>query len=905
MDLERARQEIRRLKSAAQISALNASRVSGPSPSRAGSAPEAPATLEAAAAAAAPEDPAAVAAPEDSASLVTPSTPAATEEMEALRAEVSVLQETKQRLSRLYFRQVEENRQRAQKLHELLGNLCEINSALDIDTLLARLAATVSNSLGFRIVLIRVREPGSTRLRARAFAGLDESERASLAAEDVMLEDFLSWLRDEYKVSRSYFISERQPFREQPIGGPPGVHEAGEWEWHTNDALFVPIYSRIGDLIAYFSLDDPEDRLVPSPESIELLEIFGNLAGVAIENARLQQQDERHSGEVEAAGRRMQEMHALKTDFISTVSHELRTPLTAIRAYVDTLLAAREEEIPFDQQQRFLRIINEESERLARLIESMLDLNRFDSGALKLSRQSVEVAEVLDEAVGLLLPVAKASQVDLKAQIDAADTQIDADRDQIKQLVLHLGNNAVKFTPVGGHVTLRLSADTRDVTLQVEDNGIGIPEPLLEKIFERFYQVDSSLVRRYGGTGLGLAICKSIVDWHGGRVFAESMPSQGSRFTVVLPRRSGPRVLVRTDLSSLAGTEDVLRMAIEMVAQVMNARVVSLLAPGGPDGDLVVHAALGLEERVVREAAIKPGRGVAGWVAEQHRPVCVSGPGDRPQGAGPGREGYRTGTFLSVPLEGENGLLGVLNVTDPVSEKPFDAEDCHLMLHLAERVSAALREPRASRDDRTANETVARSLRGAATDLDHGRDSASERVLLARAVARSLALPESEVGLVSFAASLHGAGMPKFDRRPRTDDALAAVEDDAPHTLSENDVEPLRPLESYGAVRDIALTQHEWWDGSGYPRGLQGHQIPMGGRILAVVDAFESMTVGKGGHPARTREESIRELRRLAGTQFDPEVVDAFEKAYREQERPRGEGATDSWEHASTTQGGE
>jgi len=832
--------------------------------------------------------------------------PAAPAELEALQAEVAVLQETKQRLSRLYFRQVQENRERAQKLHELLENLSEINSALDLDTLLARLAATVSRSLGFRIVLIRVREPGSARLRARAFAGLDEATRASLATEDVVLEDFLSWLRDEYKVSRSYFISHRQPFHSETGGSAPEAGDPGEWEWRANDALFVPIYSRIGDLIAYFSVDDPEDRMVPSRESVELLEIFGNLAGVAIENARLHQEHERHSSELEAAGRRMQEMHALKTDFISTVSHELRTPLTAIRAYVDTLLAAREEEIPFDQQQRFLRIINEESERLTRLIESMLDLNRFDSGSLRLTRQSVEVAEVLDEAVELLLPVAKAAQVDLKAQIDAADTRIDADRDQIKQLVLHLGNNAVKFTPVGGRVTLRLLADARDVTLEVEDSGIGIPEPLLEKIFERFYQVDSSLVRRFGGTGLGLAICKSIVDWHGGRVFAESVPSQGSRFTVVLPRRGGPRVLVRTDTGSRAGSEDVLRMAIEMVAQVMNARVVSLLAPGGPNGDLVVQAALGLDDRVVREAAIKPGRGVAGWVAEHRRPVCVSGPGDRPEGAGPGRESYRTGTFLSVPLENEDGLLGVLNVTDPISEKPFDAEDCHLMLHLAERVSAALREPRATDHGRAGHEGAARALRGAITDLEHGRDSAPDRVLLARAVARALALPESEVGLVSFAASLQGAESAKLDGRPpRRDEAPAGGREEAPRTLSESDVEPLRPLEAFGAVRDIVLTQHEWWDGSGYPRGLQGRQIPVGGRILAVVDAFESMTAGKGRRPALSREQSILELRRLEGTQFDPVVVDAFETAYREQERPPRQSAADSWEHASTTQGGE
>jgi K+-sensing histidine kinase KdpD len=141
-------------------------------------------------------------------------------------------------------------------------------------------------------------------------------------------------------------------------------------------------------------VDDPEDRLVPSREVIELLEIFGNHAAVAIENARLYRQLEIHSHEIEVAGHHMREMHQLKSNFVSAVSHELRTPLTAIRAYVDTLMAAQEGEITHTQLQHFLSIINDESDRLTRLIESVLDLNRFDSGTQRAARQPVDAAEL-------------------------------------------------------------------------------------------------------------------------------------------------------------------------------------------------------------------------------------------------------------------------------------------------------------------------------------------------------------------------------------------------------------------------------------------------------------------------------------------------------------------------------
>jgi signal transduction histidine kinase len=817
-------------------------------------------------------------------------------EPEKLRAELAELQSAKQRLSKLYFSQVEESRKRTQRLQLLLEDICAIGAALDLDTVLARLAGTLCQRMGFSIVVVRVREPGTDRLAARAFAGVDETTRAAIEGEDLRLDQLMSQLHEESKVSRSYFIG-------QSRGGAPeraGGHEGAEWQ--PDDLLLVPTYGRTGELVACFSVEDPEDRLVPSLETIGLLEILGNLAGASIENAALYRQLDSHTRDLEVSGRRTQELHSLKNDFISTVSRELHTPLAAIRAHVETLLSAREEEIPFDLQRRFLSILHEESERLARLVESLLDLNRFDAGVAGSTRESVDVAAILDEVATLLAPAAEVAQVDLKAQIDAADTRMDADRDQIRQLVLHLGGNAVKFTPPGGRVTMRLFGDPRDMTLEVEDSGAGIPEPLIQRIFGRSAPVDSSMVRRFGGAGLGLAICRSIVEWHGGRVFAESAPGQGSRFTVVLPRRTGPRVILRPGVGTRGGTRDVLRMAVEMVAQVMNARVVSLLAPVGEGGDLVVHAALGLEERVVHEAAIKPGSGVAGWVAQRLRPVCVSDTSQKPESAGPGHDLYRTGTFLSVPLEGERGLLGVLNVTDPISGKPFDAEDCHLMLHLAERVSAALEE--AERGTDAADDGPAPALRSAITDLGHGRESAPRSVRLGRATARALGLPESEVGLVSFAASAPGDWIAEAGERPAHETAAAGEAEPQAAAGPEGDAVRLSRVETMSAVREILLSRHEWWDGSGYPRGLEGASIPLGGRILAVVDAYERMTTGKGRRAALSREDSIRELQKLAGARFDPEVVEAFEGACAELGRSGGD-ATDSWEHASATQGGE
>jgi signal transduction histidine kinase len=876
-ELDRTRRELTKLKKGVAASAAAAAAESGPEdPSTAASAPQV--VLPAPAIAASTPEPV-VPAPATAAAGPPCPAPCPPEEVEALRRQVAELTATRQRLGRLYFSQIEENRQRGKRLHQILESIGQINSELDLDTLLPRIAGIVSACLGFRIVLIHILDPGSDRLRPSAFAGIDDAGRAQLERTDLTVEAFGALLREEFRVSRSYFISHQHELsRQLPKGYRPSLGPREEWEWHEGDVLLVPLQNRTGDLVGSFSVDDPVDRLVPSTETIELLEIFGNHAVVAIENARLYREREAQARELRESGRRTQELHALRSNFVSTVSNELRAPLTTILAFLDTMLSAPEEELARDRLRHFLGIMNEEAQRLARLIESVLDINRFDSGDLRSERRRVDVAETVTEAVHLLAPAAEGGQVNLKLVNDCADTWAEADPDQVRQLALHLVSNAVKFTPPGGTVTVFLSGTAEEIALRVEDTGIGIPEAALEKVFERFYQVDSSLARRFGGAGLGLAVCKSIVEWHGGRIAAESAPGRGSCFTVVLPRRSGPRVTLQSDPSASQAPEGLLRLAIEMVAEVMDARVVSLLAPG-PDGDLVVRAAIGLDARALQETRIRPGAGVVGWVVENRRPLCVSNAQGSGEIAGPDHEPQGTRTFLSVPVEGDEGLLGVLNVTDPVSGEPFDAQDCELLLHLAERVGAAWTALRRADDGGSDLEGAARALRQLSCHAGRGRSEAAGGVRLARALAQELGLGEAEVANVAFAASMHDIGMTRLPGSLR--ECASAFSADE-RVLMERHVEfgadLLNSLEVIGGVREIVFSHHEWWDGTGYPRALRADEIPIGARILAVVDAWESMRVGRPHRPARREDDARLELGRLAGRQFEPRVVEAFER---------------------------
>ena len=221
------------------------------------------------------------------------------------------------------------------------------------------------------------------------------------------------------------------------------------------------------------------------------------------------------------------ELDRIKSEFVSTVSHELRTPLTSIRGSLGLLASGRLGEVT-DKGHRMLDIAVANTDRLIRLINDILDIERLESGKVTLVRKRVYVSELLDNTMELLRDLADRAGVRL--QNEAIRGAIWADHDRITQTLTNLLSNAIKFSPRGSTVTVAGTQQGDYLQFEVRDQGRGVPPEKLETIFDRFQQVDSSDAREKGGTGLGLAICRSIVQQHGGRIWAESRVGEGSTF---------------------------------------------------------------------------------------------------------------------------------------------------------------------------------------------------------------------------------------------------------------------------------------------------------------------------------------------------------------------------------------
>jgi two-component system phosphate regulon sensor histidine kinase PhoR len=236
----------------------------------------------------------------------------------------------------------------------------------------------------------------------------------------------------------------------------------------------------------------------------------------------------------------LRQLERVRTEFVANVSHELRTPLTAIQGYLETLLSGALEEP--ENARRFLEIVLRHSERLGRLLNDLTDLSNIELGKVTLRRESVRLHEVVGSVLAIIGPRAARSRVGLTSDTPEDLPAAFADRDRLAQILINLVDNAVKYTPAGGAVTVTArAAGSGMAEVTVADTGIGIPPADLPRITERFYRVDKARSRDLGGTGLGLAIVKHLVLAHGGEVRIESRQEQGTtvRFTLPLEPSTG------------------------------------------------------------------------------------------------------------------------------------------------------------------------------------------------------------------------------------------------------------------------------------------------------------------------------------------------------------------------------
>lgn len=233
---------------------------------------------------------------------------------------------------------------------------------------------------------------------------------------------------------------------------------------------------------------------------------------------------------------RLKQLEKIRQDFVANVSHELRTPLTTIKGYAETLLDGALKE---KQAFQFVQVILRHTDRLTKIVEDLLMLSKIETKEFQLNAETISLPNFMDDIIDFVKKPAEKKRISLSRHDMPSSLTVRADRSYLEQILINLLDNAIKYTPEGGRVTVSaVEKDSKDIQFSIEDNGIGIPKEDLSRIFERFYRVDKGRSKELGGTGLGLSIVKHLVQAHGGRVWVESQLGKGSTFYFTLPTRS-------------------------------------------------------------------------------------------------------------------------------------------------------------------------------------------------------------------------------------------------------------------------------------------------------------------------------------------------------------------------------
>ena len=258
---------------------------------------------------------------------------------------------------------------------------------------------------------------------------------------------------------------------------------------------------------------------------------------ITIKQKNSEEKLEHYQKKIEEQIKQLKKLDKIKSNFLNITSHELRTPISAIKGYIQMILKQKLGEIN-NEQKKSLEVALRNTNRLDHLIQDILDISRLDSDRMRFILEQTNIKTMIEETIETMQSLADVKHIKINTIIEEHLPDLTIDGERIKQVIINLLNNAIKFSPDNSSVNINVQKDQKDILFEVQDYGRGIPEDQKDYIFDAFYQVKSNEDKKLGGVGLGLAISRGIILAHGGCIWVDSALDNGSKFTFSLPLKS-------------------------------------------------------------------------------------------------------------------------------------------------------------------------------------------------------------------------------------------------------------------------------------------------------------------------------------------------------------------------------
>jgi GAF domain-containing protein len=632
--------------------------------------------------------------------------------------------------------------------------------------------------------------------------------------------------------------------------------------YKTESFISCPFISR-DKLLGVININDKKDGAPFNEDEFDLLKVIADQAAVALENAFLMNQQRTKAVELEDINRKLIETDMNKTEFITRISQELRSPLNSIKGAIYYL--QQSEKLKEGRQKEFYNIISEETTGLISIVENLLDFLRLEDETMITKKSLINLVSLLDEvskSKGLNTALT-IKNLQLKMDIKEGVFSIVGDKIKVVQLFINLIEGLSYHLESGDTIGI---AVTENDFIKVD---LSVPRKIPEAVLSFFFNSRYIFYTEKSDEKIRLYLAKKIAEAHGWTLDAEN---KDNTFIVSLTIPKSTRERLDTTVSL---TMD---MFVEFISELLDLNICSIMLRDDITAELTIKSAKGLSDEIVKRTRIKFGDQVAGWVANEGKPVLLEDIESDRRFKRTSISQYNTKSLLSVPLKIDDRVIGVLNLNNKKTADPFTKKDLNIAMILSERISYFLEKLYSGEyreDDINQILTSFDNLLNAVKIYHKKRSLLPDLVLK---IMDNLGAGEEEKRKALYASMIYDLGLVLIDESILKKKTLLPSEIQALKIHPYITIGLLENFEFSEDLKGAILHHHERYDGTGYPDGLKRSEIPLISRVLSVADSYCAMTSKRIYGKFYTKDEALLEIKAGSGSIYDPEVIKAFEE---------------------------
>jgi GAF domain-containing protein len=633
---------------------------------------------------------------------------------------------------------------------------------------------------------------------------------------------------------------------------------------HYNTPSFIccPIVSK-NRLLGVLNINDKKDNSVFTEDEFELMNIISNQAAIALENTSLLNQLKSKAVELEEINRKLMGTDVAKTEFLTRVSHELRTPLNSIKGAIYHL--QRAENIAKNDEKEFHAIIADETEKLIKIIEHLIDFIRLEDEMKVVRKTMINISDLIRETFDAALVTGRITGQKLHLTLDLKNevSEIVGDKIKIGQFFINLIDGLSHYLVENDAIFIGVS----------ENYFVEIAVDISRKMPDIVSYYLSSVSRI-----LNTDQPEEIVKLYLARKMAEV-----HQWTLeVHNAEHSCRILIRIPKSSEQKMDAAITMTtdlfVEFIAGLLDVDICSIMLTDELTGELVIKSAHGLSQDIVKNTRIRPGDRIAGWVAMEGKPLLIHDIEHDPRFGRKNIAQYSTKSLISVPLKRRGSVVGVLNLNNKRGAEQFSLKDFEIAALLSDRVShlidRLLSGDLSTHDLKRMTKSFS-SLISAEKKYDKKQSVFSDLTLL---ILDCLGASDEDKKIALYISMVYDIGLMLVDEKILKKKSLSPSEQRRLKYHPHNSLSLIEGIEFSDVVKKAVLHHHERYDGTGYPDGLKGDEIPFLARVMAVADSFCAMTMERPYRERVSPSVAMEEIRRGSGSRYDPAVVRALEK---------------------------